>query len=129
MSKLSWLPGLPSLGPTYDLWMIDYGVARPPDGDHDLMFLVVDDGDEAELLANRTGGPTRLDGYWLGRVDHEKVYTTLGSRRALIKCWIVLEGDGQGTGGREVPESMHGVLPERDPTGTQLEHRYEELGL
>ena len=129
MSRFSWIPGLPSLGPTYDLWMIDYGAARPPSGDHDLIFLVVDDGDEAELLANRTGGPTRLDGRWLGRVDHEKVHMKLGSRRVPIKCWIVLEGDGQGTRARAVPESMLGQLPPRDPTATQIEHRYEELGL
>ena len=129
MSRISWIPGLPSLGPKYDFWMIDYGAARPPDGDHDLMFLVVDDGDEAELLANRTGKAVRLDGRWLGRVDHEKVHMKPGSRRVPIKCWVVLEDDEEGTETREPPESMLGRLPPRDPTATQLEHRYEELGL
>lgn len=129
MSRFSWIPGLPSLGTTYDLWMIDYGAARPPGGDHDLMFLVVDDGDEAELLANRTGGPTRLDGRWLGRVDHEKTSVELGGRTGLIKCWVVLEGDEERTETREPPESMLGQLPECDITATQLEHRCEELGL
>lgn len=129
MRRFSWLPGLPSLGPTYDLWMIDYGVARPPDDVHDLMFLVADDGDWAELLANRTGKTVRLDGRWLGRVDHEKTHMKIGSRTALIKCWVVLEDDEEGTETRAVPESMLGVLPQRDPTATQLEHRWEELGL
>ena len=129
MSKLSWLPGLPSRGPTYDLWMLDYSDQPRPNGSNDLMFLVVDDGKDAELLANRTGGPARLDGRWLGRFDHEKTSVELGSRTGLIKYWAVLEDDDAEFETRAPPKSMLGVLPQRDPTATQLEHRYEELGL
>jgi len=129
MSKLNWLPGLPSLGPTYDMWAIDYSSERRRDGGHDLLFLVVDDGDEVELLANRTGATTQLDGCWLGRRDHEKMSMEFGSREGLVKLWVALEGDNDGIETRKPPKPMLGALPPRDPTPTQLEHRFEELGI
>ena len=129
MSKFSWVPGLPSLGPTYDMWAVDYGGERRRDGDHDLLFLVVDDGDEVELLANRTGETVRLDGRWLGRRDHEKTKVEFGSRSGLVKYWGVLNDDDDEIETREPPEAMLGTLPPRDPTPTQLKHRYEELGI
>ena len=127
MSKFRWLPGLPSLGPRYDLWMIDYSAQPRPNGNNDLMFLVIDDGEGAELLANRTGGPKRLDGRWLGRFDHDKTSVELGSRTGLIKYWAVLEDDDEEIETREPPESMLGQLPECDITATQFEHLCEEL--
>jgi hypothetical protein len=127
MSKLSWIPGLPSGGPAYDLWMLDYSDQPRPNGSNDLMFLVVDNGEEAELLANRTGGPARLDGRWLGRFDHEKTSVELGSRTGLIKYWAVLEDDDAEIETRAPPKSMLGQLPECDITATEFEHLCEEL--
>jgi len=128
MSRFSWVPGLPSLGPTYDMWAVDYGGERRRDGDHDLLFLVVDDGDEVELLANRTGETVRLDGRWLARRDLEKTVEFV-NREGLMKYWAVVDSDDDTLDTREPPENMLGLLPPRDPTPTQLKHRCEELGI
>lgn len=109
MARWSWVPGLPTLGPRFDLWAIDLSEEQRPLDNADLLVCVADDGDSGVYLAaNRVGRPVSLADARLCRRDHDKKHTQIGGRRLLIKHWrAVVDGAPDC---REPPAALQGPL-------------------
>jgi hypothetical protein len=124
MGDFSWWPGLPSLGPKYDMWAVDPTPETKPVREFLLLFLVVDNGESAQLLANRTGRDFPLEDYVFIRHEHEKEYMTIGKRRLLLKRWSLkskkdVEED-TGDKIRTPPSDICGILPPREFTPADI---------
>ena len=92
--KWSWIPGLPSLGSTLDLWFVDSQPAGKPLQEYDLVFYIY--GDTGALAANRTGEPYLIPPTYVlvERATDEKKYMEVDGRRALVREFqLVYEED------------------------------------
>jgi len=118
MAQWSWIPGLPSLGPTYDLWAVDPHPQKKSLDEYMLLFLVVDDGDSAVVLRNRAGRQISLEDRVFLRQNHKKEYIEIGSRRLLVKRWrlrLIEEVDSvESKDTRHPPEDVRRKLPPRE---------------
>jgi len=83
MVDWSWIPGLPSLGSTVDVW-----VAYPDEMNDEHLFTLAVIGDKKAItIDNSQRNAVALDDYVFVRRDHEKQYTELQGRRLPIKQW------------------------------------------
>lgn len=95
-AKWSWVPGLPSLGPSPSLWLLDPDPAEKSLPEFSFVFLVLD-GAPVECVANRTGHAVTFDeDAGLLEVTDEKRYVEIDGRRHLVKKFELVPGLEEG---------------------------------
>lgn len=85
-------PGLPSLGSSPALWLIDPDPAGKDPDEHALAFLVYEGDEKAHFLANRMSEPTEISEEALVE-QVEKKQMELGSRQVPVRSCRLLTAE------------------------------------